>query len=107
MDQMSLKLLENSPALFSMVLIVVMFLRHLKESEVDNKTFQKDMMTSHAKRTDEFITTVKEINEEASKRSDQYQTHLIRNTEVGVQNTAELSKLTAEVSRMVDRLKGS
>jgi hypothetical protein len=45
--------LEHAPALAAMVVIVVAFLK-----------FTKALLASHATRTDEFISTVKQINQD-------------------------------------------
>lgn len=53
MDEMFKEAIRQSPSLGVMFAIVVTFLR-----------FLKDMMASHAKRTDEFIIAVREMKEE-------------------------------------------
>lgn len=53
MDEIFKEAIKQSPTLGLMFALVMVFLRHVK-----------DMMDSHAKRTDEFISTVKEVRSE-------------------------------------------
>lgn len=50
-EETVLKTLEHAPALLVVVVIVSLFLRFLKQ-----------LLDSHAKRTDEFLTTVRDLN---------------------------------------------
>jgi hypothetical protein len=86
MEQILIKTLEQSPMLALMLALVWIFLQHMK-----------GMQESHSKRTDEFISAVKEMK-------DGDRSIIKENTEAGKQNTDTLSKLTIEIVRMSDRL---
>lgn len=69
MENLIGKTFEHAPALAAMVIIVYFFLRFLKE-----------MMASHAKRTDEFIYEVKQMHAENQADKRDYREALRDNT---------------------------
>lgn len=75
MDEIFKEAIKQSPALALMVIIVRMFLAHLRS-----------LMDSHAKRTDEFIAAVKEMKEEDRQSRDG--------------NTIALTNLGTEITRL-------
>lgn len=79
MEQVFTEAIKQSPMLALVLVLVWIFLQHVRE-----------MMASHGKRTDEFISTVKEINAEQKSSRDQH--------------TAILSSLVNEVTRLSERL---
>lgn len=86
MDQLLVEALKNSPALLAMIILVLIFLKH-----------EKALIDSHAKRTDEFISVVKEMK-------DGDRQIILDNTSAGKSNTESLLKLTNEICRISDRL---
>lgn len=79
MEQVWIEAAKQAPILALMLVLVWLFLEHVKT-----------LITSHAKRTDEFINAVKEINNEQKSSRDQH--------------TAILSSLVNEVTRLSERL---
>ncbi len=75
MDDIWKEAIKQSPALALMVVIVRMFLGHLRS-----------MMDSHAKRTDEFIHAVREMKEEDRESRDR--------------NSEALTNLGTEITRL-------
>ncbi len=75
MDDIWKEAIKQSPALALMVIIVRMFLAHLRA-----------LMDSHAKRTDEFIVAVREMKEEDRESRDK--------------NTEALTNLGTEITRL-------
>lgn len=83
MEETLLKTLEHAPALLAMVLLVVFFLR-----------FLKSLLESHAKRTDEFIGTVKELHSEQTTTRERTERLLERSIDTQAANTTATKELT-------------
>lgn len=64
MDEILREAIKQSPTLGLMLMLVMAFLKHVKDITTSNGETQQRMMESHAKRTDEFITTVKDVRGE-------------------------------------------
>lgn len=89
MEQVMIEAAKSSPMLVVLVVLVVIFLRHIQSISDIHSLGIKEMMASHAKRTDEFIATVKEMKDE--------------DRETRVQNTTALNSLCNEVTRLSER----
>lgn len=77
------KSLEHAPALAAMVILVVSFLK-----------FTEKLLASHAKRTDEFIFTVKGMNEDSAKLVTRTNDLAVKNIEALVTNTEATRQVT-------------
>lgn len=86
MDEIFREAVKQSPTLGLMLALVMAFLRHVKDITATNSETQKMMMASHAKRTDEFISAVREMKEEDRASRDR--------------NSEALTNLGTEITRL-------
>lgn len=77
------KSLEHAPALAAMIIIVLAFLK-----------FTKELLASHAKRTDEFITAVKDMHLVVVELSIRTNDLTVKNIEALVTNTQATKEVT-------------
>lgn len=80
------KSLEHAPALLAMIIIVIAFLHFLKH-----------LLESHAKRTDEFIAAVRDINQLNQEARTESRTIIKENTMAAAHNTIAMSEMTAAI----------
>lgn len=86
MDEIFKEAVKQSPTLTLMLALVMAFLRHVKEITTTNAETQQRLMDSHARRTDEFISAVKEMKEEDRASRDR--------------NSEALTNLGTEITRL-------
>ncbi len=89
-EQVAIEAAKQAPVLALFIVVVLIFLKHVKEISESNSTHQRSLMESHARRTDEFINTVKDMNSEDRESRDR--------------NTEAVSHLGNEITRLSERM---
>lgn len=88
MEQFLTTTFEHAPALAAMVVIVLLFLKFLKQ-----------MLDSHAQRTDEFIAAIQDMHKESIAAREQSRLVIERNTAELARNTTVMQDFNATLAR--------
>ncbi len=88
MNELITDQLKHAPSLLAIVTIVWMFLGFLQK-----------ILASHIKRTDEFIMTLREINEDNQKAKELSRVVIERNTQEAMANTFAIKTLTEAIGK--------
>ncbi len=89
MEQFLTTTFEHAPALAAMVVIVILFLKFLKQ-----------MLELHAKRTDEFIAAIQDMHKESLVAREQSRAVIEHNTAELARNTTVMQDFNAAVLRV-------
>lgn len=88
MESIIEKTLSHAPELGALVLVVVLFLKHLEKRDVSNGL-----------RTTEFIETVKQMHSEATAVQREFRAAITSNTEALSRNTVAMIELGREIKK--------
>lgn len=87
MEDTILKSLEHAPDMVFAIGLVLLFLKFLKDQRKDENESRVGLLASHSKRTDEFISTVKDIHTAHAEARAASQVVIDRNTAALLENT--------------------
>lgn len=93
MTDLLFKILEHVPELAVLLFVVIVFLKYQERREKSNADTQETLTRMHQARTAEFISTVKELNQENHEARARSAGVIEKNIQVTTDNSSALREL--------------